>query len=114
MEAGVATSVFVALARRLRVSESELAKVVGMSNSTLSRRKRSGVLAPDEGEHVVRVAALLDRAAAVFGDEAQAVDWLTSANLALDGRVPLVFAGTEFGAREVEDLLGRLEFGVYT
>lgn len=113
VKSGLAAEAFSALARRLGVSEAELAGVVGLSSSTLARRKRAGALAPDEGEHVVRVAALLDRATEVFGRESEAADWLTSANGALGGRSPLAFADTEFGAREVEDLLGRLEYGVY-
>ena len=113
IRSGLAADVFIQLARRLGVSEAELAAVVGLSSSTLARRKRAGALAPDEGEHVVRVAALLDRAKAVFGSESEAADWLTSTNGALGGPTPLAFADTEFGAREVEDLLGRLEHGVY-
>ncbi len=33
---------------------------------------------------------------------------------ALAGRKPIEFARTEVGAREVEDLIGRLEYGVFT
>lgn len=114
VKAGLPVAAFVTLARHLRVSEAELAAVVGISATTLVRRKRAGALTPAEGEHVVRVAALLERAARVFGDEAEAADWLASANVALDHGTPLAWADTEFGAREVEDLLGRLEHGVYS
>lgn len=113
VKAGLPTRVFVDLARRLGVAEATLAEVVGISVSTLQRRKRSGELTPAEGEHVLRVAALLDRARQVFGGEAEAADWLTHENLALGHATPLRMADTELGAREVEDLLGRLEHGVY-
>jgi len=83
--------------------------VVGISLSTLQRRKRTGELTPAEGEHLLRVAALMDRARQVFGDEAEAADWLTHENVALRHEAPLRMADTELGAREVEDLLGRLE-----
>lgn len=111
---GLPTRVFVDLARRLGVAEAALAEVVGLSVSTLQRRKRAGELAPAEGEHVLRVAALLERARQVFGDETEAADWLTHENLALGHATPLRMADTELGAREVEDLLGRLEHGVYS
>lgn len=110
---GLPTRVFVDLARRLGVAEAELAEVVGLSGSTLQRRKRAGELTPAEGEHVLRVAALLERARQVFGAEDVAADWLTHENLALGYATPLRMADTELGAREVEDLLGRLEHGVY-
>lgn len=114
VKAGLATRVFVDLAHRLGVAEATLAEVVGMSVSTLQRRKRAGELTPAEGEHVLRVAALLERGRQVFGAEAEAADWLRHENLALGGTTPLRMADTELGAREVEDLLGRLEHGVYS
>ncbi|MDQ3459226.1 MAG: MbcA/ParS/Xre antitoxin family protein [Deinococcota bacterium] len=43
-----------------------------------------------------------------------AADWLRSENLSLGGRTPLEYADTEIGAREVENLLGRIEYGVYS
>jgi putative toxin-antitoxin system antitoxin component (TIGR02293 family) len=114
VKAGLPARTFVALARALEVSEARLAAVVGISASTLARRKRAGELAPDEGEHVLRIARLLDRASGVFDDRGDASAWLVEPNLALGHRAPLDFADTELGAREVEDLLGRLEHGVYT
>ena len=114
MKAGLDVRVFVDLARRLGVSEARLAEVTGIPPTTLGRRKRGGNLAPDEGEHVLRLAALLERAVQVFEEESDAADWLRTPNLALDGITPLALADTELGAREVDDLLGRLEHGVYS
>ncbi|MBW6455667.1 MAG: DUF2384 domain-containing protein [Trueperaceae bacterium] len=114
VKAGLEVRVFVDLARRLGVSEARLAEVAGIAPTTLTRRKRAGALAPDEGEHVLRIAALLERAVRVFEDEADAADWLRTRNLALGGVTPLALADTELGAREVDDLLGRLEHGVYS
>jgi uncharacterized protein (DUF2384 family) len=39
---------------------------------------------------------------------------LRSPQIGLGGAVPLAYAETELGAREVEDLLGRIEYGVYS
>ena len=46
------------------------------------------------------------------GDNAAALRWLTAPRKALEGKTPLAYARTELGAREVEDLIGRLEHGV--
>jgi len=46
-------------------------------------------------------------------DEHLARRWLSSPQRGLGGAVPLDYAETEIGAREVEDLLGRIEYGVY-
>jgi uncharacterized protein (DUF2384 family) len=42
------------------------------------------------------------------------VVWLRSPNRALGGESPLALSKTEVGAREVENLIGRLEHGVFT
>ena len=114
VKAGLDVRVFVDLARRLGVSEARLAEIAGIASTTLTRRKRAGTLSPDESEHVLRLAALLERATQAFDDEADAADWLRTPNPALGGVAPLAFADTELGAREVDDLLGRLEHGVYS
>lgn len=114
VKAGLPAKAFSALATALGVSEAALAEVTGISITTLSRRKRSGHLNPGESEHVVRVALLLERATEVFGRLADAREWLTSPNMSLGGATPLIYADTEIGAREVEDLLGRIAYGVYS
>jgi putative toxin-antitoxin system antitoxin component (TIGR02293 family) len=111
---GLPVAAFRALAEVLAVSESELAHVTGISQTTLTRRKRSGRLTRDEGEHVLRVALLLERAASVFGGTDDAARWLAEPNLSLGNSTPLELARSEIGAREVADLLGRIEYGVYS
>jgi len=111
---GLPTGAFAALAAELGISEAVLAGVTGISPSTLLRRKKAGRLSAEESEHLVRVATLLDTAARLFGGVAAGADWMRSGNPALGGASPLAFADTEIGAREVESLLGRVEFGVYS
>ena len=112
VKAGIDVRVFVDLARRLGIAEARLAEIAGIAPSTLTRRKRAGALSPAESEHVLRLAALLERATQVFDDDG--ADWLRTPNVALGGDTPLALADTELGAREVDDLLGRIEHGVYS
>ena len=63
---------------------------------------------------MVRFARLLGRAAEVFESLSNARLWLQAPQLGVGGAIPLEYAETEVGAREVEDLLGRIEFGVYS
>ena len=56
----------------------------------------------------------MGRAVEVLESMDHARQWLTSPQLGLGGSVPLEYAETEVGAREVEDLLGRIEYGVYS
>ena len=114
VKAGLPTDVFRALVGALSISETSLASVTGISGTTLTRRKRSGHLSPAESEHVLRIATLLDRARQVFDDAEGAAEWLKTPNLSLGDKIPLEYADTEVGAREVENLLGRIDYGVYS
>ncbi len=92
----------------------KLASRLGISKATLHRRKRSGRLAPEESDRVLRFARLTGRAVEVLEGRENARRWLSSPQAGLGGAVPLDYAETEIGAREVEDLLGRIEYGVYS
>jgi putative toxin-antitoxin system antitoxin component (TIGR02293 family) len=61
----------------------------------------------------VRFARLLALAREVLGGEEHAREWLSNPQHGLGGAIPLEYAKTEVGAREVENLLGRIDQGVY-
>ena len=111
---GIPTERFASLRDLLGVSTGELASVVGITTSTLSRRRKRGVFDPDESERILRIAHLALRAVEVLNGKENARSWLTQPARALGGEAPLHFADTEPGAREVERLLLRLEHGVYS
>jgi len=91
-----------------------LAHRLGSSRATLHRRKLEGRLGREQSDRVVRFARLMGKAVEVFQTEEDARRWLTSPQVGLGGAMPLDYAETEVGAREVEDLLGRIEYGVYS
>ena len=92
----------------------KLAPKLGMSKATLHRRKAQGRLGPEESDRVLRYARLMGKAIKVFGGIEEARQWLTSPQFGLGGAVPFDYAETEIGAREVENLIGRIEYGVYS
>jgi len=92
----------------------QLAAKLSISRSTLQRRKAIGRLSPDESDKVMRFSRLLQHATNVFGDVEKARAWLKFPQRGLGGAVPLDYAETEVGAREVDNLLGRIDYGVYS
>ena len=103
------------LQESLNVSTEKLAPMLGISKATFHRRRGAGKkLGAAESDRVVRFARLLGKAIKVFGAEEDARVWLSSPQFGLGGAVPLDFSKTEVGAREVENLLGRIEHGVYS
>ncbi len=99
----------------LAVPTERLAPMLGISKATFHRSKGAGSkLNPAVSDRVVRYAKLLGKAVKVIGDLEDAKQWLSSPQFGLSGAVPLDYAKTEIGAREVENLLGRIEYGVYS
>ena len=92
----------------------KLASKLGISRATLHRRKGEGRLAPAESDRVVRFARLMGKAIEALESQEAARQWLASPQVGLGGAVPLDYAETEVGAREVEDLLVRIEYNVYS
>ncbi len=92
----------------------ELASKLSISRATLHRRKSAGRLSPDESDKVIRFARLLEHAANVFGSLEKGRAWLKFPQYGLGGAVPLNYAETEVGAREVDNLLGRIDYDVYS
>ena len=92
----------------------QLAGKLAISRSTLQRRKTAGRLSPDESDKVVRFSRLLEHAAKVFGGLDKARAWLKYPQRGLGGAIPLDYAETEVGAREVDNLIGRIDYGVYS
>src|SRR5437660_11661359 len=102
------------LQKALDLPMETIASVLGMSRATLHRRKLQGKIDREESEKLVRYRSLLKKAEGVFGDAENAREWLTHPQRGLGNAVPLEFAKSELGAREVENLLGRIEYGVYS
>jgi len=115
LQVGLPVAELTDLQASLAVPAERLAPMLGISKATFHRRKGAGSkLMPGVSDRVLRFARLLGQAFKVFGDMEDAKQWLSSPQFGLGGAVPLDYAKTEVGAREVENLLGRIEYGVYS
>lgn len=114
VQAGLPARVIREVAEALAVSPVQFAQTVQIAPRTLLRRLSDDArLKSDESERVVRVARLLKRAASVLEGEDEAAQWFRHPLRTLGGKTPLDMCATEPGAREVENVLGRLEHGVF-
>lgn len=115
IERGFAYSVIVRLEKSSGMPAASIARWVGIPPRTLVRRKAAGRFRAAESERLERFSRLIGSATGLFeGDTTAARRWLESPRRELEGRTPLEFGLTEVGARVVEELIGRLEQGVFT
>lgn len=89
---------------------------LGMSARTHQRKKVGGParLSREQSGRTWKFAEVLSKATDVFGSQRRAEDWMVQSARALDGRTPLELLATTAGTELVEDLLIRLDYGVYT
>lgn len=103
------------LEEALNSTRKEMSVVLSIPVSTLNRRKKEGVLHVDESDRVVRFAQLFDSAVIMMqGDKNAAITWLRTSSVLLNNESPLEHASTELGAKDVEDLIGRIQHGVFS
>lgn len=111
---GLPAGVVRALAAQTRSSLSLLQDVTGLDKNTFRRRERSrSRLKAVESDRLVRVARVAALATEAMGAD-DGVEWLHEPNRALGDRIPMEMLHTEVGARQVEDVLLRVQYGVYS
>jgi putative toxin-antitoxin system antitoxin component (TIGR02293 family) len=104
-----------ALAEKLELGNAVLSRKLGIPQRTLTRRMSQGSrLTAAESDRTVRLARVYAHAVEMIGDKKKAVEWLRTPNRALGGERPLDQLDTDLGARTVEDILGRIAYGVYS
>jgi putative toxin-antitoxin system antitoxin component (TIGR02293 family) len=92
-----------------------LSAVTAISQRTLQRRAKTDekrTLDREQSDRLTRVARLFQFAAEVFGSTDAARTWMSTPNRSLDNARPFDLLNTELEAREVEDALGRIQYGV--
>ena len=98
----------------LNMPRSVLTNALGLSERTIARRLKMGILLPpDESAKMIRLAKVFSRAVEVFEDPQAASAWLTTENASLGKIKPLSLLDTEIGGEIVLDTLGRLEHGIF-
>jgi len=113
VEEGLPFRVFAELAGRLGLTHEAFAAHLRVSPSTLYRRRRAGRFDFAESDRLWRYLNLYAAAVDVLEGADAAAAWLGTELPALGGRTPLGAARDAPGARAAEDLLTRLEFGVF-
>jgi putative toxin-antitoxin system antitoxin component (TIGR02293 family) len=112
---GLPVAVFFRVREALGVSQELLARAISIPPRTVMRRQeKKQRFKADESERLLRLARIFVRARQVLESEERARAWMFAKNRALGGATPLDFARTEPGAREVENVLGRIEHGVFS
>ena len=113
--AGVTKNAIHHLASSLGISRKEIAEdVFNISVKTLERKDTRTKLDKKTSSHAVEIAKILQHAYEVFRDKDKLKRWLNTGNKALNNLKPVALLDTLSGLTLVNDVLGRIEEGVYS
>lgn len=135
---GIPLGVISHIKKEFNLPDEVIARIIGVSPRTIARRRKTGKmpvsgiqkavsggqrkgrvtpislerLSPVESDRVYRFARIVALAEDVFEDKEEALEWLNNTQYGLGGRIPFDMLQTDAGAREVEELLIRIDYGV--
>ncbi len=96
---------------RAGFSKQEIEHFIIPARTLRHRKTKREPLTLDESDRVVRLTRIQALAEDVFGDVDKANRWLREGLGILDGKSPLDVARTESGARVVEQILAKIDWG---
>ncbi|MEO7263326.1 MAG: antitoxin Xre/MbcA/ParS toxin-binding domain-containing protein [Ferruginibacter sp.] len=102
------------LKTKTRLDYDKLASVLSVTRATLINKKGKDKFNPTVSEKIVSLADIYAFGYEVFEDEEKFNKWMFRPNTSLGGEVPYFFIDNEFGREEIKNLIGRIEFGVYS
>jgi putative toxin-antitoxin system antitoxin component (TIGR02293 family) len=117
LERGLPSAVLDRVVKKVAILNTQvlLEKTVGISVRTLQRnREAPRLLSPEQSGRTWKFAEILARAIDVFGSQKEAEAWLDRPAMPLNQRKPIDLLSTTAGVESIEELLTRIEYGVYT
>jgi putative toxin-antitoxin system antitoxin component (TIGR02293 family) len=112
---GISKASVEALVGHLGISKKAFSEnILDTSVKTLERKKDTDKLDKRTSSHVIEIAKVVEHAFEVFEDENKVKLWLNSPNRALGGNKPIDLFYIPTGLGMVDDILGRIEHGVFS
>jgi putative toxin-antitoxin system antitoxin component (TIGR02293 family) len=92
----------------------KLAKLLAINRATLINKKEEEKFTSTQSERIIAFEALYHMGMEVFQDKDKLNRWLNEPNRALGGEIPYEIMDNQFGREEVENVLGRIQWGVFS
>ena len=90
-----------------------LSSILSVSRATLINKKGADKFDAATSERILLLADTLAYGQSVFEDKDRFNTWMKSSNKALGNKPPISIMDTVYGIREVQNLIGRIEHGVF-
>lgn len=114
VQSGLPANAVDAVVAELGYTVTEIEQLVLPRRTLAHRRANRQPLTREESDRLARIARVGLWAQETFGEKEKAVAWLRRPNRALQGSRPIDLLDTDDGARLVEQVIGRLAYGVFS
>ncbi len=111
---GVSKLAVINLAEVLNIPMKDMATLLNISYKTLARKNKTDVLNSIASSLCIEIAHTVAKGLSLFEDPDKLNKWLHEDNRALKGQKPFNLLNTPTGLKLVNQILGRIEEGVYT
>lgn len=102
------------LKKRAALGYDELAKLLSVTRATLINKPGTAKFNSALSERIIGLAEIYSYGYDVFEDEEKFNQWMFESNRALGGKTPYEVCDNQFGRQEVRNIIGRIEYGVYS
>ena len=114
-EKGIAKASVDELANYLGISRKVMAEdIFDLSVKTMERKSPKDKMDRRTSAHALEIAKVMQHGYEVFEDEEKLKHWVNKENKALNGSKPVLLFSTLTGLNMVNDVLGRIEEGIYS
>ncbi len=114
VEEGISKKGLETLKAKTGLDYEQLAQVLNVARATLINKKSPEKFNTELSDKIMNLAEIFSYGYEVFEDMRTFSQWLKRQNRALGGKSPFDLLHTSFGRQEVKNLLGRIDYGVYS
>lgn len=109
---GLTKQNFESLRQNTALDVNVLASLLSITSRTIQRKKITDKFKSPASEKMLSVADLYAKGYEVFGNKTKFQKWMNTPIKALGGKSPIAIADTRYGMELIEDVLGRIQYGV--
>jgi putative toxin-antitoxin system antitoxin component (TIGR02293 family) len=114
MRQGVSKENLETLKVRTSLDYDKLSTLLSTTRATLINKKGKEQFSAALGERIISIADIYSYGYSVFEDVQSFRDWVFRPNQALGGKQPFDLLDNQFGREEIKNLIGRIDYGVYS
>ncbi|MFY8003571.1 MAG: type II toxin-antitoxin system Xre/ParS family antitoxin [Chitinophagaceae bacterium] len=114
LQAGISKKALEHFKNRASLDYDKLAKLLAVTRVTLINKPAAEKFNAVLSERILALADIYSYGYDVFEDEQKFNQWMFTENKALGGKTPFDVCNNQFGREEVKNIIGRIEYGVYS